>query len=252
MMLSPSSMVLRRIIMGPGGRGCSQGGGPTMRFVQGMVSRGGTRGLRAGSCCRCDGCRGVGVSLGSIAPRDLRGKVCGGFSFLGSRIRISPRAGGLVLPVSMRRASSGAVCEGSPRDGGAVVRNVGSGNMRRFFSANSVLNAVLGSMFTSVGVCSSSVHLLRHHFMDPVKDKTVSFCGFCLVSAIVMSGGGYMRLAFIPRGPRSFKFAKRLCILSSSACTMGGYAVGLPGGAKMGFIRGLSIIRRCRRLPGNG
>lgn len=249
--VEPSSVVLSRIIIGPGQRGCSHGGGPTIRLVGGIVTRGGGGGLDRGSCCRCGGCRGVAVSLGSIAPRVLRGNVCGGVPFLGSRVRLYRRAGGFVLPVSISRATSRGVCHGRPGDRGAVVGKVDSAKIGRLFTAKSVLDAILGSMFASIGVCSGSVHLLRCPFVDPVSsDSTVSFCGFCVVSAAFISGSGYFRLAFIPGGSRSFNFAKRLCMLTSSSCAIGGYAVGLPGGSKIGFMSGVSVVRRFRRLPG--
>ncbi len=202
---------LGRILIGPGGKHCEEGSGPTIRLVQGIVTTGRRDSLGRGSCCHCSGCRHVAFTFGGVARRFLSDKFLDGCPLFMGRIRFYPRARGLVVPLACGRASSRRVFQGRPRTRQGFIEKAHSRNLGRLFAANSVIGVILRHFFTSIGVCSGSVGLLRHCFADPLSSaSTVSFCRCCVVSALVMSTSHYVRLDFIPRGPRSFKFSKGL------------------------------------------
>lgn len=94
-----------------------------------------------------------------------------------------------------------------------------------------------------MSLCRGGVALFAGGFIDPLSSLKPSFCGCCLVSALAITKGPYISLAFIPFGSRSFNFAKRLCIVLSDACFMGHTIVGFPRGVGLGFISCVGVRR---------
>lgn len=232
--LGSSSRGLKRIIIGSGGKECGHGSGPTIRLVQHIVTTGGGDSLDGCSCCRCSGCRGVALTLGSVAGRRVRKGFFDGQRCLLSRMRLSPCGNGLALPMDVSRAISRRMCHGSPGDRGSVVGNRRDGNVKRIVRAKRVLGAAVGSIFASISVCSSCIQLLRCPFPSPLNEATVDFCRCCVRSAICIGHSLYCRLRFVPTGDRSFKFQNRLCILTSDALRIGGYGLCVPRGSTIG------------------
>lgn len=245
--LTPGKVALGRIIMGPGGRGCDGGRGPTIGFMGRIVTSQRDGSPHGRSCFRCSRCRGVIFTVGSCRPGPGGGKGPNGFSFLVSFISaLSINAA--VLPISRGRGIRSICCHGRPGSRGHVIGKGGSSNISRVFSHSNV-RRFLGRIFQRISVFGGSVPLFLREFIDPLSAVKPGCCGCCLLSALGIGKRGYISLKFIPFGSRAFNFANRLFIALSSAFFMRGTVLGIPGSVGLGFISKVAVRRAFRHAP---